>query len=67
MTSSLSEPIPGWVDNLNGNGGIIVGVGKGIIHTIFTEHNHMLNYVPVDVCIKGVIVATWYHLTKCKR
>ncbi|CAK1546366.1 unnamed protein product [Leptosia nina] len=29
VTASLREPFPGWVDNMNGPTGIIVGAGKG--------------------------------------
>ncbi|CAG9794393.1 unnamed protein product [Diatraea saccharalis] len=30
VTSSYKEPMPGWVDNLNGPTGLMVGAGKGL-------------------------------------
>jgi hypothetical protein len=29
VTASFKEPMPGWVDNLNGPTGLMVGAGKG--------------------------------------
>lgn len=61
---SLQDPCCGWIDNYNGIAGIIVGVGKGLVHTIYSELNLRQNYIPVDVCIRGIIVATWYEIAK---
>lgn len=30
VAAAYKEPMPGWVDNLNGPTGLLVGAGKGI-------------------------------------
>lgn len=30
----MDEPVPGWVDSLNGPIGILVGAGKGVIRSM---------------------------------
>nr|ASV50723.1 fatty acyl-CoA reductase [Lissorhoptrus oryzophilus] len=59
VTSSMTEPIPGWIDNFNGPVGMLIACGKGIMRTIYGEPDFVLDYVCVDLVIKGLIVATW--------
>ncbi|XP_011503669.1 PREDICTED: putative fatty acyl-CoA reductase CG5065 [Ceratosolen solmsi marchali] len=40
VTPAWSEPLPGWVDNLNGPVGLIVGAGKGIIRSMHCNGNY---------------------------
>lgn len=63
----MDDPFPGWIDNFNGPVGMIVAGGKGFIHTYYAKSNLKINYIPVDVCIKGIIVATWYKIIKTNR
>ncbi|KAF6198822.1 hypothetical protein GE061_006845 [Apolygus lucorum] len=55
----MSEPLPGWSDNLNGVVGVTVGVSKGVLRTFKCAPHAVLDYVPVDVAINGVIGAAW--------
>jgi hypothetical protein len=57
---SLYEPFPGWLENCNGPVGIMFGVCKGFIHTLFGDPNGIVDYVPVDVCIQFMLIASWY-------
>ncbi|PSN39594.1 hypothetical protein C0J52_06906 [Blattella germanica] len=59
IVSTLEDPISGWIDNFNGPIGLTIGAGKGILRTIFSSPHLNTDYVPVDVCIKGVILAAW--------
>ncbi|CAH0546044.1 unnamed protein product [Brassicogethes aeneus] len=57
VTPALKEPVPGWVDNLNGPMGLIVGGGKGIIRSMHCKGELNAHIVPVDVAINATIVA----------
>lgn len=56
MTAALKEPLPGWVDNLNGATGILVGGGKGVIRTMHCNAELDADIVPVDIEINSLII-----------
>lgn len=56
MTAAWKEPISGWVDNLNGPTGILVGAGKGVIRSMHCNAELNADLVPVDVAINSLIV-----------
>nr|CAD7197092.1 unnamed protein product [Timema douglasi] len=55
VTAAWHEPIPGWVDNLNGPTGMIAGAGKGVLRTILCYRDLVADLVPVDVAINLLI------------
>ncbi|CAG9854988.1 unnamed protein product [Phyllotreta striolata] len=59
VTCVAKEPIPGWVDNLNGPTGIIVAGGKGILRTMLADITHKADYVPVDMAINSILTVAW--------
>lgn len=59
MTPAVKEPLPGWVDNLNGPIGILVGGGKGVIRTMYCKAELLAQIIPVDFAINGMIVTAW--------
>lgn len=61
MTPALIEPIPGWVDSLNGPVGIIVAAGKGVIRSMLCSAQNRVEVIPVDVAINATIAVA------CKR
>ncbi|KRT84455.1 hypothetical protein AMK59_1510, partial [Oryctes borbonicus] len=56
VIAAVKEPIPGWVDNLNGPTGILVGAGKGVIRTMHCNASLDADIVPVDIVINRLIV-----------
>lgn len=56
---SVREPIPGWVDSLNGPVGIAVAVGVGILHSIFICGENRGDLVPVDIVCNRLIAIPW--------
>ncbi|KAG7295670.1 hypothetical protein JYU34_021954 [Plutella xylostella] len=64
VISSLSEPLPGWIENFNGPVGILVACGKGIMRSIYTDPDLVSDYIPVDIAIKNFIAASWLRGTK---
>lgn len=58
VTPSVKEPVPGWVDNLNGPVGLLIGGGKGVIRTMHCKAELLAQLIPVDFAINGIIVVT---------
>lgn len=59
VTSALKEPIPGWVEGVNGPTGLMIGGARGIIRTMHCNPDHPATVIPVDTAINGIIAATW--------
>ncbi|CAH0712827.1 unnamed protein product, partial [Brenthis ino] len=64
VISSVSEPVAGWVENLNGPVGMLIASGKGILRTLYTDPDLVSDYIPVDVAIKAFIAGAWIRGTK---
>ncbi|CAB3233633.1 unnamed protein product [Arctia plantaginis] len=64
VISSISEPMPGWVENFNGPVGIFVACGKGIMRTCHVKPDIVSDFIPVDTCAKNIAAAAWVRGTK---
>jgi len=53
------EPLPGWVDNLNGPSGLLVGAAKGVIRSIHCKGDYLADLVPVDLVVNSIIALAW--------
>ncbi|XP_044739087.1 putative fatty acyl-CoA reductase CG5065, partial [Chrysoperla carnea] len=60
VTAAWNEPLPGWIDNLNGPTGLLVGAGKGVIRSMHCNENYNADIMPVDIAINAVIVSAWH-------
>ncbi|KAF4523936.1 hypothetical protein B566_EDAN011190 [Ephemera danica] len=63
VTAAWKEPLPGWVDNLNGPTGMIAGAGKGVLRTLLCYRDFVADLVPVDVCINLMVSVAWHTAT----
>ncbi|KAG7295476.1 hypothetical protein JYU34_021671 [Plutella xylostella] len=59
ITAIWKEPIPGWVDNLNGPTGLLMGAGKGVIRSMHCEPSYQCDAMPVDVVANGCILVAY--------
>lgn len=59
MTASLKEPVPGWVDNLNGPTGLMVGAGKGVVRSMHCNAKYNADLVPCDLIANAIIALAW--------
>lgn len=59
VISTLDDPIKGWIDNFNGPVGLMVACGKGLLRCSYQNPDINADYIPVDVVVKGIVVATW--------
>ncbi|XP_045770535.1 fatty acyl-CoA reductase 1-like [Maniola jurtina] len=64
VISSHTEPLVGWIENLNGPVGMMIASGKGILRTMYTNPDLEADYIPVDVCIKSFIAGAWARGTQ---
>ncbi|KAJ0180625.1 hypothetical protein K1T71_004029 [Dendrolimus kikuchii] len=56
VTPAYKEPIPGWVDNLNGPIGLMIGAGKGVIRSMHCIGHYHAEVIPIDIAINSIIV-----------
>ncbi|KAG6443936.1 putative fatty acyl-CoA reductase CG5065 [Manduca sexta] len=59
VTAAHKEPIPGWVDNLNGPTGLLVGAGKGVIRTMHCNDALLADVVPVDMAVNACVILAY--------
>ncbi|XP_041971171.1 putative fatty acyl-CoA reductase CG5065 [Aricia agestis] len=68
VTAAYKEPLPGWIDNLNGPTGLMVGAGKGVIRTMQCNQDYNVDVLPVDMTINGCILLAYFRaLDKSKE
>lgn len=60
---TLREPTSGWVDNMYGPSGIVLGVGAGILRVLYIDRFNRAELVPVDYCVNSMLAAA-YDLTQ---
>ncbi|XP_071443977.1 putative fatty acyl-CoA reductase CG5065 [Hetaerina americana] len=59
VTPVWQQPVPGWVDNLNGPVGLMVGAGKGVIRSMHCKGEYHAEVIPVDMAINAMIASAW--------
>ena len=68
VVASRSEPLRGWIDNVNGPTGVVLGAGKGLVRSMFAEKDFVADLVPVDVVISQMVALGWFaHLHHAHR
>lgn len=66
MLPIANEPIPGWIDNMYGPTGMLVGVAAGLIRIFHVHKDNNAEIVPVDLCVNSLLAAAW-DISKRKR
>lgn len=56
VTPAVFEPLPGWVDSLNGTVGIIYASAKGVLRSMIVNPNGMFEMIPVDTAINALLL-----------
>lgn len=59
VVAACREPMPGWVDNLNGPTGLLAGAGKGLLRTLHCRRDCLADMVPVDIPINLMCTVAW--------
>ncbi|XP_052738814.1 putative fatty acyl-CoA reductase CG5065 [Bicyclus anynana] len=58
VLSSYKEPLPGWVDNINGPTGVTYASARGLLHTSYCEKTRM-DVIPLDAVVNGCILLAY--------
>lgn len=56
---TYKEPVEGWIDNMYGPTGIVVGVGAGLIRVLHVNKKNNAEIVPVDMCVNSLLASAW--------
>lgn len=64
VIGTYQEPIPGWIDNLYGPTGVVLGVGAGLIRTMCADPQRIADIVPADLLVNAIIATAWDISTK---
>ncbi|XP_065355218.1 fatty acyl-CoA reductase wat [Calliphora vicina] len=59
VITTYREPITGWIDNMYGPCGIIVGVGSGVLRVFSGNVDNKAQLVPVDLCVNALLTSAW--------
>ncbi|XP_066593582.1 putative fatty acyl-CoA reductase CG5065 [Prorops nasuta] len=59
VLASLKEPVPGWVENLNGPTGLMIGAGKGVIRSMLCNADYLVDVIPCDLAVNAIIAFAW--------
>ncbi|KAM7359762.1 waterproof isoform 1-T2 [Cochliomyia hominivorax] len=59
VITTYREPITGWIDNMYGPCGIIVGVGSGVLRVFWGNMDNKAHLVPVDLCVNALLASAW--------
>lgn len=60
VVASWREPLPGWIDNINGPTGMLLAIGKGLCRTAHVVREYKSEIIPVDVAVNFMIAAAYY-------
>lgn len=60
VVASWKDPLPGWVDNINGPTGLVLAIGKGLLRSMHAVRHVKADIVPVDIVVNGMIAAAYY-------
>uniref|UniRef100_A0A1J3FBS2 Fatty acyl-CoA reductase n=1 Tax=Noccaea caerulescens TaxID=107243 RepID=A0A1J3FBS2_NOCCA len=64
ITSTFSEPFPGWIEGLRTIDSVIVAYGKGRLKCFLADPNSVLDLIPVDMVANAMITAAATHAGK---
>lgn len=54
---TYKEPLRGWIDNMYGPTGIVLGVAAGLLRVLYIHKENRAEIVPVDLCVNSLIAS----------
>ncbi|CAN8244301.1 unnamed protein product [Cochlearia groenlandica] len=62
VTSTISEPFPGWIEGLRTIDSVIVAYGKGKLKCFLADPKSVFDLIPADMVINTMIASAATHL-----
>lgn len=59
MISTLAEPMAGWINNVYGATGVLLGVALGLIRCLYCKQENLADMVPADFVVNCALAAAW--------
>ncbi|EAT41108.1 AAEL007220-PA [Aedes aegypti] len=60
VTTTYSDPIPGWTDNIYGFNGVVVGAASGTLRIFHINNDYRADIIPADMVINATLAVAWY-------
>ncbi|XP_015930218.1 putative fatty acyl-CoA reductase CG5065 [Parasteatoda tepidariorum] len=60
VTAAYKEPMPGWVDGVNGPSAFIIMTGRGLLRTMLVYEGTVVDWIPVDLLANVLLTAAWH-------
>lgn len=62
VTTTLYDPVPGYVDNVYGVNGVVTGAGVGAIRIFHIDNKLRANIVPADFVVNSILALAWFTI-----
>lgn len=59
ITTTFNEPLSGWINNVYGVTGIIIGSAIGLLRTLPCKSENVAEVIPADYVISNIICSAW--------
>lgn len=59
VIGTAKEPCPGWIDNVYGPTGVVVGAAVGLLHVLNCNPKAIADLVPGDMVVNSCITVAW--------
>ncbi|XP_075988922.1 fatty acyl-CoA reductase wat-like [Anticarsia gemmatalis] len=59
VIGTAKEPVAGWIDNVYGPTGVVVGAAVGLLHVLNCNPKAVADLVPGDMVVNACIAAAW--------
>lgn len=59
VLATVKEPVAGYIDNLYGATGVLMGAAIGLVRTLHCNPNNLADMVPADFVVNNAIAAAW--------
>ncbi|XP_053687064.1 fatty acyl-CoA reductase wat-like [Sabethes cyaneus] len=63
VTTTDSDPIPGWTDNIYGYNGVVVGAATGALRIFHINNDYRADIIPADLVVNATLAVGWYAVS----